>query len=415
MALKRYLSRKFSDHKQRLTNILPTVHLRHRKRSKESFRHHRIYRTDQLPPKVDLRPDMTPIENQLDLGSSVANCLAGAYEYLTKKATGSDIHVSRLFIDYNARILGCSSRLITDSGCSVINGIEALEEFGVCLESLWPYDITCVNIRPDDEAYEQAKNHKINEVSQLHIDLNEMKSCLAQGFPFAFALKLNDSFMSASKNGIISMLNTPPKRDQLSIGSHALLAVGYSDRSNAFIVRNSWGHYWGDKGYCYIPYEYMTNPEVSYDIWTIRKVSNDSFGREYWHFDDIVNYLNENSIEKNHENDSDDDDENEIIRTDYRRWKNSEEDAWNEYQNLRERRSLIRYDDDYINQRYRRDRYDRDNEPYDQRCEDTLGYINNGFDINKNYSSSIFDQYQDQFYNNSTHNRFGTNNQNFMF
>ncbi len=26
--------------------------------------------------------------------------------------------------------------------------------------------------------------------------------------------------------------------------SHALLAVGYSDQSNSFIVRNSWGENW---------------------------------------------------------------------------------------------------------------------------------------------------------------------------
>lgn len=49
-------------------------------------------------------------------------------------------------------------------------------------------------------------------------------------------------------------------------GGHALLAVGFVDNSNLpagvpdggyFIVKNSWGHCWGDGGYAYVPYEYF--------------------------------------------------------------------------------------------------------------------------------------------------------------
>lgn len=43
---------------------------------------------------------------------------------------------------------------------------------------------------PDEQAYEHAKNNKITEALRVNIDLNEMKLCLAQGFPFAFGLKL---------------------------------------------------------------------------------------------------------------------------------------------------------------------------------------------------------------------------------
>lgn len=83
--------------------------------------------------------------------------------------------------------------------------IEALEEFGTCLESIWPYDITKVNERPSDDAYAQAKDHKITEAFQVKIDLYEMKSCLAQGFPFAFGLKLFSSFDQATNTGVVPM------------------------------------------------------------------------------------------------------------------------------------------------------------------------------------------------------------------
>ncbi|CAF1006985.1 unnamed protein product, partial [Didymodactylos carnosus] len=71
---------------------------------------------------------------------------------------------------------------------------------------------------------------------------------------------------------------------------HALLAVGYSDTSQAFIVRNSWGENWGDHGYCYIPYDYMTNSNYCFDAWTIRKLDSNDFGADHWDNRDEVDY-----------------------------------------------------------------------------------------------------------------------------
>ena len=47
----------------------------------------------------------------------------------------------------------------------------------------------------------------------------------------------------------------------------------------------------GDKGYCYIPYEYMTNPELCFDAWAVRKLAKDNFSTEHWDTVDSVNYL----------------------------------------------------------------------------------------------------------------------------
>ena len=41
-----------------------------------------------LPPRVDLRPFMTEVENQGDTNSCAANAVAGAYEYLVKRHLG---------------------------------------------------------------------------------------------------------------------------------------------------------------------------------------------------------------------------------------------------------------------------------------------------------------------------------------
>ena len=87
------------------------------------------------------------------------------------------------------------------------SAIEALEELGICLESVWPYDISRVNTRPNAQSYDEAKRHKITEALRVNINLYEMKSCLAQGFPFAFGLKLYTSFDQARSTGVVPMPN----------------------------------------------------------------------------------------------------------------------------------------------------------------------------------------------------------------
>jgi C1A family cysteine protease len=56
------------------------------------------------------------------------------------------------------------------------------------------------------------------------------------------------------------------------VGGHAVLAVGYDDKSERFIVRNSWGVSWGKRGYFTMPYSYLLTDNLSDDFWTIRLV-----------------------------------------------------------------------------------------------------------------------------------------------
>jgi C1A family cysteine protease len=55
-------------------------------------------------------------------------------------------------------------------------------------------------------------------------------------------------------------------------GGHAVLAVGYQDSDQTFIVRNSWGPGWGIKGYFTLAYPYLLQPTLSSDFWTISSV-----------------------------------------------------------------------------------------------------------------------------------------------
>jgi C1A family cysteine protease len=95
-----------------------------------------------------------------------------------------------------------------------------------------------------------------------------MKGCLAAGFPFVYGFTVYESFESAAvaKTGKVPM----PKPGEKVLGGHAVLAVGYDDKQDRFLTRNSWGPSWGQKGYFTMPYAYLTEPNLSDDFWTIR-------------------------------------------------------------------------------------------------------------------------------------------------
>jgi C1A family cysteine protease len=222
-------------------------------------------RSAEMPEQVDLRPYMSGVENQRDTNSCAANATAGAYEYLMKRLLGSTEDVSRLFIYYNARDLDGSTH--EDEGTYISSCVKVSKLQGLCSEKTWPFEAGQILDRPAEDAYEEAKGFQINPIPRrVEVDLQSMKNCLAEGFPFIFGLQLFGSFQKAGPDGLVPM---PDLENETHDGGHAMLCVGYSDADEVFIVRNSWGIEWGEDGYCYIPYAYMTDGEMNTDCWTL--------------------------------------------------------------------------------------------------------------------------------------------------
>ena len=69
MPFKTYLINKIINQKFRLNGILPSNRLPQKHRLRQSFGQHVLYSADQLPPKVDLRSEMTTVEDQSQIGS----------------------------------------------------------------------------------------------------------------------------------------------------------------------------------------------------------------------------------------------------------------------------------------------------------------------------------------------------------
>jgi len=121
-------------------------------------------------------------------------------------------------------------------------------------------------VKPDRSAY-HAATERVASYYRIDQNVESLKACIAQGFPFIFGMAIfADQFVASGKTGVV---DTPPLGAQ-AVGGHAVVAVGYD--ATSFTVLNSGGTSWGRNGYITMPYAYFENPDWTYDFWTIQSL-----------------------------------------------------------------------------------------------------------------------------------------------
>ncbi len=219
-----------------------------------------------VPASFDLRPLCPPPYDQGQLGSCTANAIGGAVQFEWRKQSLPDEVPSRLFIYYFERLVEGS--VYTDSGAQLRDGIKVVAQYGAPFESAWPYDITRFTVKPPVAVCAAARQERAVSYARVVQTTGQMKACLAAGYPFAFGFSVYESFESqaVASSGVVPL---PASGEEL-LGGHAVLAVGYDDASQRFLVRNSWGAGWGQGGYFTMPYAYLGDRSLASDLWTIR-------------------------------------------------------------------------------------------------------------------------------------------------
>ncbi len=223
-----------------------------------------------LPPAVDLRPGCPPVYDQGQLGSCTANAIGAAIQYeQIRQKEAKPFAPSRLFIYYNERVM--EHTVGQDAGAQIRDGMKSVNKIGACPETDWPYVIANFTRKPPPGAFKDAPLGKAVSYQRVIQTLDQMKGCLAAGFPIVLGISVYESFESpqVAKSGVVPM----PASSEKLLGGHAILAVGYHDADQRFIMRNSWGTSWGMKGYFTIPYAYLTNSNLCDDLWTIQMVA----------------------------------------------------------------------------------------------------------------------------------------------
>jgi C1A family cysteine protease len=232
--------------------------------------HELLLSVAKLPPSIDLSAKCSSIKNQGNFGACTAFAAVAHMEYLYKNYDPSVVKVEDMFSErftyYTTReTMGVSPS--EDSGAYIRDTIKTIVKKGSCLEATCPYlpyDQKTLTEKPSPAAYQEAMTYQVLSYANIPEDKNKLttvKSALAALHPVECGFICYQNLFEG-KGGNIPL----PKGNV--IGGHAILIVGYDDTKQVFKFKNSWSASWGDKGYGYLPYFYLTSGNMM-DMWVI--------------------------------------------------------------------------------------------------------------------------------------------------
>jgi C1A family cysteine protease len=205
-----------------------------------------------LPTALDWRNNggnfVTPIRDQGGCGSCWAFASTGALESSTliaNQTPGIDLNLSE-------QVLVSCGALGSCGGGPIDETPDFMKSTGLPVESCYPYTATngaCSNACSNWH----ANTYRISSYQYVSANASSLKSALYNYGPLVTAMSVYEDFFSY-QSGIYHYVSGG------LAGGHAVLIVGYDDVEQYFIVKNSWGAWWGESGFFRIAYSQLSSP-----------------------------------------------------------------------------------------------------------------------------------------------------------
>ncbi len=212
---------------------------------------------DRAPPRSkDLRANWWKIRHQGTTGACVGFSTADGvlrWHYVTAGRIANSQLPSPRFIwmanKETDEITGYPTTFIEPAGTQTKLALRVARSYGCVLEEILPMSGRLSTLRPA-AFYTLAARLRISSYHNLGRDLDHWRSWIANGGPILTRLNVDRTWDRATLTG--GHLDT--YKPSTARGGHAVCLVGYTP--DHFIVRNSWGTGWGDKGFAYASNDY---------------------------------------------------------------------------------------------------------------------------------------------------------------
>jgi hypothetical protein len=129
-----------------------------------------------------------------------------------------------------------------------------LIKYGSAPADMWPNDKSAPRASAEEMAA-KAKGYRM-PAEVYPVGLDDLQKVLTAGYPVHIGMNTGAAFQKIGRDGILDAAEKPSG----SHGRHAMLVVGYV--GNYFIIKNSWGESWGDKGYFYVPKKVLVDAQA---------------------------------------------------------------------------------------------------------------------------------------------------------
>lgn len=205
-----------------------------------------------IPNVLDYRDTLKPPRHQGEQGTCYAQAVACVKEWQENKDYGFTEYFSPQFF-YNNRPNILDDNEKNDSGMFTRDVMKLLKNVGICREKVYPYGRIEKPDQIPKKIFEEAKAHTIKGFAKV-TELEKVKLCLQETGPCLITFP---TFNYSNEFWI-------EKQGDKKKGGHAVAIVGYN--KEGFIIRNSWGMFWGDKGYSIYKY---SDWGIHWEIWCI--------------------------------------------------------------------------------------------------------------------------------------------------
>jgi hypothetical protein len=211
------------------------------------------------PASVDLRAAWWDIGNQESTGSCVGwgstDGLA-RFHFVKAGKLAQGAKLSPRFTWMASKetdeFVSAPETMIEGAGTSLKAALDILRKYGAVPETLLPFHIaTNMYLGDENTFFATAATRKIASYVNMQRNFASWRAWLSSHGPILVALNVDHTWDNATATQGKLDAFVPPVR-----GGHCVALVGYRT-DGRFIVRNSWGTGWGDKGFAYATEAYI--------------------------------------------------------------------------------------------------------------------------------------------------------------